>query len=506
VAAENAAAGRAILISALALGLAGDMLLRAWPWGLNVAIWLASLCAVAVALPRFHSLALPRHSRPLWLWAALAFSLTLAWRSSPVLQTLNLLAVLLCLAMVAFRTSAGTPRLAGITEYAANLLLSAVHFAFGTLELFSRHLDWQSITSPDQSARLRALVRGLAIAALPLIVFGALFASADVFFRNLIGDAVLLSPARVFSHVSLWLIFSWLAGSCLWGALLAEREPLTETPRIDWLRFEFIETGVVFGLIDALFLTFVIVQFRYLFGGASRVESSSSLTYAQYARHGFFELVAVAALVVPFLLFTHWLLPRANARLHGFYGIVAGVLVLLVFVVMASALQRMRLYQQTFGLTELRVYTTAFMLWLFAVLVWLVFTVLRGRRDRFTFGVLVAGLAVVVALNAINPDALIVQRNAAIAASNRPFDSAYALGLGPDSVPALIANFDKVAPADRCAVASDLRHRYLDEAQDWRSWSWGRFRAHRAVSSSSELTSACEAAAGAGVAPGGSER
>lgn len=42
----------------------------------------------------------------MWLAAALGFSLMLVWRSSPVLQTLNVIAVFLCLWMVAFRTNA----------------------------------------------------------------------------------------------------------------------------------------------------------------------------------------------------------------------------------------------------------------------------------------------------------------------------------------------------------------------------------------------------------------
>ena len=493
---ETAVASRAIVAAALALGLGGDLLFRAWPWGLNAAMWLAGLCAVALALPRFGWLALPRQRGTGWLWAALGFSIMLVWRSSPVLQTLDVMAVVLCLGMVAFRTTARAVRVAGSTEYAANLVVSAVQMLVGMWVLLVRHLDWRSMTAADRSSRFVALGRGLAIAALPILVFGALFASADVFFRDLLRDAVLLSPREAFSHLMLWALCAWLAGSYLWGAFLAEREPIPEAPRIGWLRFEFIEAGVVFGLIDSLFMVFVGVQFRYLFGGASHVESSSSLTYAEYARSGFFELVTVAALVVPFLLLTHWLLPRGYAQLHRFYGCLAAVLVVLVFVVMASALQRMRLYQETFGLTELRLYTTAFMAWLFLVFAWLAFTVLRGRRDRFAFGALAAGLVVLVGLNGLNPDALIVRRNAAIAGVDRPFDSAYALNLSPDSVPSLVANFDKVSLAERCAVGRELRRRYLDLDGDWRTWSWGRFRAHRAVSSSSQLATACDVGSG----------
>ncbi len=488
----TALGGWAILAAALALGLGGDLLLRARPWGLNATIWLTGLCAVAVALPRIEPLGLPRPRGTEWLVAAVGFSLMLMWRSSPVLETLNVIAVFLCLGLVAFRTTAGNLRLAGSTEYAANAVVSAVQVLVGTVVLVTRHQDWRSITAAERSARFAALGRGLAIAAVPVVVFGALFASADIFFRDLLRDALLLGPDSAFSHLMLWALFTWLAGSYLWGALLAEREPVPETPRIPWLRFEFIEAGVVFGLIDALFLVFVGVQFRYLFGGAARVESSSTLTYAEYARRGFFELVAVAALVVPFLLFTHWLLPQRHSRLHRFYVSLAAVLVVLVFVVMASALQRMRLYQEAFGFTELRLYTTAFMVWLFVVFAWLTFTVLRGRRDRFAFGVFVAGLALLVGLNGMNPDAFIVGRNATIAGEDRPFDSDYAVNLGPDSVPSLVARFDKVPSEERCAVARELRRRYLDLDGDWRTWNWGRYRAHRVVSSSDELATACD--------------
>lgn len=486
--------GWTILAVAPVLGLFGDLLLRARPWGLNVAIWLTALCVVALVLPQLDSKAFSRPRRSYWLWAALGFSLMLAWRSSPLLQALNVLVVFLCLGMVAFRPAARAIHRAGSIELVANLAVSGFQLGTGLLVLVIRYLDWRPVRRTTRSAQLASAGRGLAIAVLPLIVFATLFASADVFFRDLLREVGSLAPRDALSHLLLFTLFTWLAGGYLWGALLSEPESLPWPVRPHGLVFEYIEVGVVFGLVDALFLAFVVVQFRYLFGGAARVESSSTLTYAEYARRGFFELVAVAALVALFLLVTHWLLPQGYSRLRRFYAGVAGVLVVLVFVVMASALERMRLYQQTFGLTELRVYTTAFIVWLGVLFVWLTLTVLRGRRDQFAFGGVVAALVVVVGLNAVNPEALIVRRNAAIAdGGHRPFDTAYALNLSSDAVPTIIANFDDVPAADRCTAARELRRRYLDERDDWRSWSWGLSRARRAVSSSTELATACAA-------------
>src|SRR5262245_41251763 len=94
---------------------------------------------------------------------------------------------------------------------------------------------------------------------------------------------------------------------------------------------------------------------------------------------GFFELVGVAALVLPLLLAAHWLLRKEKARDEIVFRVLAGAQIALLFVMMVSAFQRMRLYQREYGLTELRVYTTVFMGWLAVVFVWFTMTVLRGR-------------------------------------------------------------------------------------------------------------------------------
>ena len=128
----------------------------------------------------------------------------------------------------------------------------------------------------------------------------------------------------------------------------------------EFLSLGIVEVGTVLGLLGLLFLAFVAVQVRYLFGGAERVVSTAGMTYAEYARRGFFELVTVTAIALPTLLLAHWLLRADDRRGERTFGILAGTLVALLFVVMASALQRMYLYVDEYGLTQLRFYVTAF--------------------------------------------------------------------------------------------------------------------------------------------------
>jgi hypothetical protein len=241
-----------------------------------------------------------------------------------------------------------------------------------------------------------------------------------------------------------------------------------------------IEGAVVLGALDLLFLAFVLVQVRYFFGGSSLVQATTGLTYAEYARRGFFELLAVAALVLPLLLLLHWLMAQRGPKSQGVFRVLAGAQILLLFVVMASALERLRLYQIEYGLTEERLYATAFMGWLAAVFLWFAMTVLSGRRERFAFGAMLAGFVLIAVLHALNPDALIARTNLARAKAGRSFDAGYATRLSADAVQELVAALPDLNPQDRCTVASRILKRWaLPQPPDWRAWSWSRAKAAR---------------------------
>jgi hypothetical protein len=154
----------------------------------------------------------------------------------------------------------------------------------------------------------------------------------------------------------------------------------------------------------------------------------------------------------------------------------AVTLLALLGVVIASALERMRLYMHHFGLTELRVYATGVILWLAVVSGWFAVTVLRGRRHAFAVGALVAGFAATFALNVLSPDALIARTNV-----TRPaVDVAYLGRLSDDAVPTLVERIRALPSAQRALLAHELLHR--DGAGgDWRSWNVSRSRAAEAI-------------------------
>ena len=459
--------GLALIVAAVGLGSFGDALFQGQPLGLNVPLW--TVCFVAALALLLRVARAPLHQGRRFMAAPLlVFAALFVWHDSPLLVAANLLALAGAVGIGALRGSRPRLRTATLTDYGTGFL----HAARSTLggALLMSDVRWDELAGRARSEKAAAVARGLVLAVPLLFVFGALFVAADAVFKHLLSSAVPaidLTTAERFVVIAVW---AWLAGGLL-RDLIATR---TEV-RIAHLRprLRTLEVNVALGLLNVLFLAFVVVQFRYLFGGQALVASTAHLTYAEYARHGFFELVAVTALTLPVLLAADWTLGRDGRRLFRWLAV---ALLVLLGVVIASALERMRLYMREFGLTELRLYATGVIIWLAIVAAWFALTVLRGRRHAFAAGALVSGFALTLALNIANPDALIARTNV-----TRPaVDVSYLGRLSDDAVPTLVSRIWTLPAPQRALLAQSLLRRG-DAGGDWRGWNVARSRAATAI-------------------------
>ncbi len=477
-----------LLPAALGIGVAGDGLLRATPWGVNVLLWVGLLLGLFWLLAR-RSEFQPMGQRiwsgeGMWLAApALVLAACLAWRDSGTLRVLDVCGLVCCLGIGAARTQAGQIRLAGLLEYAGEVARSLLQAVFGVFPLLFRDISWETVPRRGWLPRAIAVGRGLVLVLPLLLLFGALLSAADAVYQKLINRAFHFDTGVLLGHFFWTLGFAWLTAGFGRTLFLLEKPVRAGEPRSRLPVLGAVETGTILGLLNLLFLSFVLVQVRYFFGGAATVSATAGLTYTQYARSGFFELVWVAALVLPLLLGLHRLQNPADPRALRLFSVQAAVQVALLFVILASAMLRMRLYQEACGLTELRLYTMAFMGWLAVVFAWFVITVLRGRREHFAFGAVAAAFGLILGLHALNPDALIVRVNAARAVKTRVFDADYAATLSADAVPSLVAALPSLPPAAQGQVAAKLLPLWRQDNGDWRSWNWGRMSAFHAVQS-----------------------
>jgi len=477
-----------VLGLALPVGILGDLLLRAMPWGINLTLITVALVAAGVWLVHRHRLPVSKDAAWLAITALLAAA-AFVRRDSPTLQALDLLALVGALGLAILAAQGSSIRLRGLSAYVLATCTAAAHTWFGSARLLFADIKWDALPIRGRWRELGAVGIGLLIALPLLLVFGALFVSADAEFESLV-TSVHIDVANLMSHVGLTTVCAAFAAGALRGAAFGDASVAALGERATSPALRFTTAVTVLAALDLLFLLFVVVQARWLFGGAALVQSTTGLTVAEYARRGFFELVTAAALVVPVLLVAEWATLREGQKQETSFRALATLLVLLVGVLLVSALQRMLLYVSSYGLTEQRLYTTAFMIWVALACGWLALTVLRGTRARFAFGALVQGLSVLAALHLVNPDALITRVNLARASSTGPaFDAAYVAGeLSADAVPALIEALPRLSPSERSEVARRLLLRWnAPVAPDWRSWNWAVARAQALVRTAAEL-------------------
>jgi hypothetical protein len=336
--------------------------------------------------------------------------------------------------------------------------------------------------------QLSPALRGLLLGAGLISVFGGLFVSADRAFASLAQDFFLphidltLVPVRVTVFVATAMVATALVTSGLRFAHLGPPRLLEalriatfgdegEQPR-RWPGFAPAEWMVALGLLDLLFLSFVAVQLAVLFGGRHHVLQTAGLTYAEYARQGFFQLVAVAALALMLVALASRWARRRQPRDYRVLDVLLGVLLVLTLVVLASALKRLLLYEEVLGYTRLRISVHAVILWLAGVLVMVIVAgALRQGSwlPRAVVGWSAAGLLV---FNMANPDAVVADRNVHRLQQSGRVDVDYLALLSADAVPSLA----KLPPGlHACVLAShtDL----LAEPDSWPAWNLGRARA-----------------------------
>lgn len=466
-----------VLAGAFALGILGDALLRSLPWGINFAVWGSLLAAAIIYLARARRQVFADGGRWLLLPVVLC-PLAFVWRDSSALNALSLFSMMVALSLAMLRARSVRLQSSSLVRYAWGSVLAGFNAAFGMLPLAFGNREWNKTAGWSELRKVVAVLLGLALAIPPLLVFGALFMGADEVFKTFAIQFLRATP----THLLLMAFIAYITGGYLRGVLFGKDVNPEAPKRLLPFSLGAIEMGVMLGLLDLLFLAFVAVQVRYFFGGSARVHAVTGLTFSEYARRGFYELLAAAALLLPFLLVVHWLLRPDDAWAQRWFKWLAVIQIALLFVIMASAVQRLRLYQAEYGLSEQGLYPTAFMGWLAVVFVWFCLTVLRGERERFAFGAMVAGFLLVAALHVINPDALIACTNIERARSGRIFDASYVLDLSADAVPEIVAGLPNLSPAERRKLSQGVLDRWSrPQDADWRSWSISRWRAWRAV-------------------------
>ena len=391
------------------------------PAGLGLAVTAWALIAVA---------ARPRDAWPVAFWAGaaalagVAALRTAPWVVWPALATAAALASLAASGGATWRQlAAGVARIARLDGALAVMRPVATARPRG---------DWRS-------PALGAVIGGVLLA-----IFIPLFASADAAFAHLLSTAMPDEPvSRPFARAAVFLAVLAAGAGLLWAAAAGvpragEGAGAARLARLSW-------APPLIALV-ALFAGFVALQLTTLYGGDEHVLRTAGLSYAQYAREGFAQLIAAAALTLAVIAAGVRWAPAGRLR-----DALLGALCALTLVVLASALTRLGLYEEAYGFTRLRLAAHGAILWLGGLFV-LVLAAGLARRAGWLPRAAVAftGLAV-LAFALADPDRRIAEHNVDRYERTGKLDEDYLAELSLDAAPALARLPDRLAG---CATAS----------------------------------------------------
>lgn len=335
-----------------------------------------------------------------------------------------------------------------------------------------RHLNrYLSSIKDEKCKKLVLVLKGVALAIPLMIVVGVLLSMADLVFRD-----ILISLASSFFNVEMLVavISRILVGSVLGYCLICavSGKGISEEQR-DLSVKEPVVAITVMSLVGIVYLLFCGIQIVYLFMGKGTLPVG--VTYAAYARQGFFQLMFVAVLNLVLVLscikyFKHskWL------------NFVLTEICFCTCVMIASAAYRMLLYIGEYHLTLLRI----LVLWLLAILsifmIGIVTIIYRNKFPLFRYCLVVVSTGYLL-LAWMRPDFIIAEYNVGQNFSMTERHLEYLTGLSSDAAPALKKlNADAFTPEMNMNLENYfVYYEKLEQEMTWKTYNFSLARISR---------------------------
>lgn len=257
---------------------------------------------------------------------------------------------------------------------------------------------------------------GIAIAVIPTVVVIALL-SYDADFSKLLSRLLDFDAYEIFMNL-MRILFGIPIGMYLFGAFVSAvdgkcRQVITEESctkaagKIQIMPAISVLTAVLPLLF--LYVVFFISQWSYYISGFTGV-LPENFSYAQYARNGFFQLCAVSVINLLVILSILSFMRRKNRQADLLYKGLILAFCVFTLILISTALAKLFLYINIYGLTPRRLYAAWFMVVL-AVVFLLIAIKQFVRKLRVTAISLVALSVLFAALALPNTDGYIAKYN-----------------------------------------------------------------------------------------------
>ena len=351
--------------------------------------------------------------------------------------------------------------------------------------LFEKFWDLIQTKRKLGSPEFQGVVRGIIISLPILAIFIWLFASADIVFQKYLDELLKISiEPEIVSRVLIVLVSSYFFVG-FFAKIFEDQKFETSQLKNNGAKFlGSIESSVILSLVSLLFLIFILIQFFYLFGEETYVWGIEEyITYSEYARKGFGELITVS--IISFLLIygIDKFGKRENVFQKRTFKILTSILVFELFIIMASAVTRLSLYVDGYGFTFSRLLSFVFLFWLFFAFLLFLYKIFSERKETlFLYSIFCLTILFLIGLNIFNPDAFIVKKNIERHIQGKQLDIRYFNQLSDDAMPEIVKIFERIEDEKmKSEIACYLIKRKENltkfiETEDWQSFNLSKKR------------------------------
>lgn len=365
-----------------------------------------------------------------------------------------------------------------------------------------------------RNEKVRHVLLGVLIAIPLLIVVFALLTSADMIFSSWTETAMdyIFFSSNPYLACLLTIVIYVVAYGIMAAAsrMMAPKQAGAQTAIVQGAAGELQEkkgnnalTAITVTLLLTLvYLLFCGIQLYFLFGGG-KVSLPDGFTYAEYARQGFFQLLAVTILNVVILMFC-----RKAAGESIVLRVVMTVFSVCTYVMIASAAMRMLLYVDAYSLSFLRILVLWFLALNTLLVTGIILAIYRAGFPLFRYFVAVSAVCYIVLAYA-NVDYIIASYNTKSQEKMEKIDIDYLTTLSSDAAPVLLPALNEIITAEKNGMSGNggenpiarayfelsedrklaikmtcsnyVRNIAEDEKTDFRSWNLSRHSAQKMI-------------------------
>lgn len=292
-----------------------------------------------------------------------------------------------------------------------------------------------------------------------LIVVIPLLISSDDAFSGMMSE-IFTNSGNTFTTI-LKIVFGIIISlfAISYGFSLKNRRIL----RIKESNFSGIDNIYIISFLSAItvcYLLYLFSQLAYFFSAFSGFLPNGEITYAQYARKGFFEMCVIAVINLGIVFLSLLLAKKYNGKVCVGIKAITTFIAVFTLIIIATAISKMVLYINTYGMTVLRITTSAFMLFLAVVFISVILRIYIAKINVVKTALLSAGIIVLV-LGMFNVNAVCAKYNYQAYKENKldSVDIEAMYNLGDEGIPYIV----KLAYSKDSSVAKDAQH-YLSKA------------------------------------------